>query len=122
MTLIAGFGYRVAATAESLANALAKARGAANEDAPLTKICVPADKAGEACIVAFAAEAGVEITPIDPAALTDIETPTQAERVIEKRGVGSVAEAAALAGGGAALIAERVVSDDRMATCALAKG
>ena len=100
----------------------AQPNGGTIRPAPLTKICVPADKAEEVCIVAFAADAGVEITAIEPAALTDIDTPTQAERVIEKRGVGSVAEAAALAGGGAALIAERVVSDDRMATCALAKG
>ena len=122
MTLIAGFGYRAAATAESLANALEKARAASRANGPLTAICVPADKAEAACATEFATLAGMTLTPIDPAALTSIETPTQAERVLEKRGVGSVAEAAALAGGGARLIAERVVSDDRMATCALAEG
>lgn len=121
MTLIAGFGYRAAATADSLANALTKARAEAGTDAPLAKICVPADKAEEACVTAFAAAEGVAITPIAPGALTAVETPTQAERVIEKRGTGSVAEAAAIAGGGSKLIAERVVSEDRMATCALAE-
>lgn len=122
MTLIAGFGFRAAATAESLANALEKARAVSRANAPLDAICAPADKADAACMTAFAALSGMTVTPVGEAALTAVDTPTQAERVIEKRGVGSVAEAAAIAGGGKRLIAARVVSDDRMATCALAEG
>lgn len=124
MTLIAGFGYRAAATADSLADALARARAAAGTDAPITAYCVPADKAGQACAAGFAAAAGVTVTPVAVAAMEEVETPTQSEKVLDKRGVGSVAEAVALAaaGPGGRVIVARVVSADHMATCALVEG
>ena len=124
MTLIAGFGYRAAATADSLADALAKARAAAGTDAPVTAYYVPADKAGQACAAGFAASAGVTVTPVAVAAMEEVETPTQSEKVLDKRGVGSVAEAVALAaaGPGGRVIVARVVSEDHMATCALVEG
>ena len=123
MTLVAGFGFRAAATAESLANALAQARAATGRAEPLARIAAPSDKAAAPVLARFAAEAGAEIAAI---AADDLpaETPTQAPRVLAKRGVGSVAEAAALAaaGPGARLLAPRAISEDRAATCALAEG
>ncbi len=121
MTLIAGFGYRAAATAESLADALARARAAAGTDEPVATCCVPADKADAACVSAFAAEADLAVTHVAVDVMAAVETPTQSEKVLDKRGVGSVAEAVALAaaGPGGRVIVERVVSADHMATCAL---
>ena len=51
-------------------------------------------------------------------------TPTQSDASLHVRGAGSVAEAAALAGAGpdAKLVRPRVISLDRMATCAIAEG
>jgi cobalt-precorrin 5A hydrolase len=56
--------------------------------------------------------------------LAGIATPTQSERIKERVGTGSVAEAAALAAAGrrARLISTRAVSQDRMATAAIAEG
>lgn len=113
---IAGFGYRGAAGVESLMAAYEAAGGGADA------IAVPADKADAACLLDFAAKLGLPVHPIQAQALQAITTPTQAARVIEKRGTGSVAEACALAAAGpeSRLIAPRVISADRMATCAIA--
>ena len=123
MTLVAGFGFRAAATAESLADALSKARAAAGCEEPLARVAAPADKAVSPVFTGFAAVISAEIAAVAAADLS-AETPTQAPRVIGKRGVGSVAEAAALAAAGpsAKLLAPRAISDDRAATCALAEG
>lgn len=117
--IVAGFGYRGAATVASLRAALA-ATGHATPDA----LAVPDDKTGAACIRALAQETGIAVHGVDAAALQAQDTPTQAERVIEKRGTGSVAEACALAvaGAGAVLLTTRHISDDRMASCAIARG
>lgn len=123
MTLVAGFGFRAAATAESLADALRRARTAAGREEPLARIATPADKVAAPVFAGFAAEIGAEVAAITAETLP-AETPTQAPRVLAKRGVGSVAEAAALAaaGPGGKLLATRAISDDRAATCALAEG
>jgi cobalt-precorrin 5A hydrolase len=56
-------------------------------------------------------------------AIAGIPTPTQSAASLAAHGTGSVAEAAALAAAGpdARLIARRIVSPDRLATCALAE-
>ncbi len=58
-----------------------------------------------------------------PGALAAQPVLTRSERVAERFGTGSVAEAAALAaaGPGARLVAPRVVSTDGMATAAIAE-
>lgn len=123
MTLVAGFGFRAAATTDSLADALREARAAAGRNEPLACIAAPADKAAAPVFTRFAADVGVEIAAVAAKNLP-AETPTQAPRVLAERGVGSVAEAAALAaaGPGAKLLAPRAISEDRAATCALAEG
>lgn len=116
--IIAGFGFRTGATAQSLHDAYKKLGGGADA------IAVPDDKAGALCFKQLALTLGLPVHKISAEAMQSVTTHTQAERVIEKRGVGSVAEACALAAAGteARLIAARHISEDRMATCALAEG
>ncbi len=116
--IIAGFGFRAEATKASLKSAYDKLGGGAGA------IAVPDDKAGALCLKQLAAELDLPVLKVSAEVMQAMETPTQAKRVIEKRGTGSVAEACALAAAGpeARLIAARHVSEDRMATCALAEG
>ena len=118
--IVAGFGFRSGATLDSLASALA-ALGEAGDPAV---IATAADKAETALFKGFAERLGLPVLPISAKLLQDQATGTQSAPSQAARGTGSVAEAAALAGAGkgAILIAARVVSDDRMATCALASG
>lgn len=115
--IVAGFGYRAGAAAASLAEAFAQAGGHADA------LAAPADKAG-GVLAEFAARVGLPVIAVTPEALRAVDTHTQSAPVRALRGVGSVAEAAALAaaGPGARLIETRVVAGDRMATCALAEG
>ena len=117
--IVAGFGFRTAATPASLHAALS----ATGVTLPAA-LAAPADKCAEPAFRAFAADLGLLVIAISPDALVAVETHTRSPRVNAARGTGSVAEAAALsaAGQNARLICPRVVSADRMATCALAEG
>ncbi|MBK1637080.1 cobalamin biosynthesis protein [Rhodovulum adriaticum] len=117
---VAGFGFRQAATVDSLTDALAQAGGAVG----LAALAAPADKAAAQCLAGLAARLGLPIQPVPADRLRAIDTPTQAARVLAARGTGSVAEAAALsaAGPGARLLSSRQISTDRMASCAIATG
>jgi cobalt-precorrin 5A hydrolase len=114
--IIAGFGFRGGATKDSLKNVYEKLGGGADA------LAAPSDKAGALCLRQLAAELELPVIRIDAETMQAVATPTQAPRVIEKRGTGSVAEACALAAAGAEgrLMAHRHISEDRMATCALA--
>jgi cobalt-precorrin 5A hydrolase len=116
--IVAGFGFRRAATAESLLDALDKARG---PQAPAL-LATAEDKAAAPAFQALSARLGLPIHAVTPDALAQAETLTRSATVRALRGSGSVAEAAALvaAGPGASLLGPRAVSADRMATCALA--
>jgi cobalt-precorrin 5A hydrolase len=116
--IVAGFGFRQAASLESLLDALDKARGA---QVP-TRLATAEDKAAAAAFLALSARLGLPIHAIAPDALAQAETLTRSARVRALRGSGSLAEAAALvaAGPGASLLGPRAVSADRMAACALA--
>jgi cobalt-precorrin 5A hydrolase len=116
--IVAGFGFRGAATAESLLDALDKARG---PQAPAL-LATAEDKAAAPAFQALSARLGLPIHAVTLDALAQVETPTRSATVRALRGSGSVAEAAALvaAGPGASLLGPRAVSADRMATCALA--
>ena len=116
--IVAGFGFRGAASVESLRDALVRTGGAPDA------VAVPTDKAGAACIQALARDMGVPVIAVPARALRAAQTATCSPRVTRLRGTGSVAEAAALcgAGPGARLLAPRSVSADRMATAALADG
>lgn len=117
--IVAGFGFRAAATGDSLAGAL---RAATNS--PVDAVAAPVDKCGSDVFVAFARELGVPLVSVTADDMQRAETLTKSQLVMKKRGTGSVAEAVALAaaGNGAELTGPRVVSGDRMATCAIAVG
>ncbi len=114
--VIAGFGCRAEATSESFRSALA-ATGM-RPDA----LAVPADRAG--VIAPICRGRGLAVHAVAAELLSDIDTPTRSTVSLAARGVGSVAEAAALAaaGPGARIVGLRVISSDRMATCAIAQG
>lgn len=123
--IVAGFGFRKGASTESLRDALQQAsKKAGHSDATLAGIGVPADKETTPAFVDLVGSMEAPVIAIEPDALSSVQTNTQSARVLEMRGTGSVAEACALlaAGKGASLLTARVISSDRMATCALAKG
>ncbi|MBB3346567.1 MULTISPECIES: cobalamin biosynthesis protein [unclassified Sphingomonas] len=116
--IVAGFGCRASATAESLAAAFA----AAAQGRSVDRLAAPADRV--ALLAPLARALGVPVVPITDAALAATVTPTRSPASVTARGTGSVAEATALhaAGPGARLLTTRLVSPDRRATCALAIG
>ena len=116
--IVAGFGFRRGATHESLREAYDKARASNHA----THLATAADKAEAPAFKTLAKAVNLPTVALTPNALTDTDTPTQSPRVQAERGTGSVAEASALAAAGPAarLIGPRMISTDRMASCALA--
>jgi cobalt-precorrin 5A hydrolase len=116
--IVAGFGCRAGTSLAALEAALALAAGDRRPDL----LAAPADRA--ALVAPLAAKLGLPLFAIATADLQRIETPTQSPVSLARRGVGSVAEAAALAaaGPGAQIVQPRCMSADRFATCALAEG
>ena len=126
---VAGFGFRRGATLESLRDALAQAISAMPRGMPLRSIALIAaahDKAEATSLRALADELGLPVHAVDTAQLNSTPTLTDNANIRALRGSGSTAEAAALAaalthgGPGAMLLSPRVVSIDRLATCAIA--
>lgn len=117
---VAGLGFRAAADIDALRDALIAAGGSAGLDALATIV----DKAEAAAIVALARELGLPVKAISNDALANITTTTHSDRIDAKFGVGSLAEAVALAaaGPGARLVAPRAISSNGMATAAIAEG
>lgn len=117
---VAGLGFKNYVTLASLREALLAAGGGEG----LAAVATVSDKADTDALKQLARECGVPIRAVPADVLASVATPTQSERIAEKFGTGSVAEAAALAaaGPGARLIATRVVSQDRTATAAIAEG
>ncbi|MDS9468245.1 cobalamin biosynthesis protein [Paracoccus sp. MBLB3053] len=118
--IVAGFGFRSNASAESLADAFRQAA-----DGRAVALAVTAeDKASSDAFRQFCATLGISGRGIDAATLARQKPATRSAASIQARGLGSLAEAAALAAAGpqARLLGPRAVSSDRMATCALAEG
>lgn len=118
--IAAGFGFRRGATVESLADALDRAGGAGTADL----LATARDKASAPAFQALARRLGLPVRGVDAGVLAAQHTPTRSAASLAARRTGSLAEAAALAaaGPGARLAAPRALSDDGMATCALAWG
>ena len=118
-----GLGFRAEADATSLQDVLAQVL-AAEPNKKIDAVVSEAAKARAPVFRDFAISLGVPGLGVTPADLAQMITPTQSQRIQDKFGTGSLAEAAALAAAGpnARLIVERVVSTDGMATAALAKG
>lgn len=116
--IVAGFGCRAGTTLASLEAALTLAAA----DRRPALLAAPADRVP--LVAPIADKLGLRLVAIDAPLLRAMETPTRSAVSLDRRGVGSVAEAAALAaaGPGARLVQRRCVSPDRQATCALAEG
>ena len=111
---VAGIGFRPAASLAALSDALDRA-------GPADALATIHAKAQAPVIVALARARGL---PLIGVKVAGIATPTQSARVIAMLGTGSLAEAAALAalGPGARIVTPRTVSQDGMATAAIAEG
>jgi len=123
--VVAGIGCRSGVTAIELNSAIEAAlslRVAAGKT--LHRIAAPAAKARETGLAAVAAARGVPLVLVTQADLeaADSRTLTRSERAVATMKVGSVAEAAALAGAGptARLLGPRIAIGP--VTCALAEG
>ena len=117
--IVAGFGFRAGATLASLQDALASAQ---HGQVQVTRLATPRDKTP---LVERLAEAmDLLLVAIDSDALRAAQTATKSAFSLKIRQTGSVAEACALAaaGPGARLLTPRYISQDRMATCAIAEG
>ena len=116
--IIAGFGFRHGATEDSFADALARAAGGRKVDAVATLEGKAQD------LARFAMRQNLRVIPVSPDAAETAETLSTSEISLAVKSLPSVAEATALAaaGPGARLLAPRVISADRMATCAIAEG
>ncbi|MBU2981650.1 cobalamin biosynthesis protein [Lentibacter algarum] len=114
--IVAGFGFRQSATLDSLRDAYAKAGHTAQS------IATAADKAEAPAFQALAAELDLPIVAVAPEALEMQTTTSQSQASQAAHQTGSVSEASALAAAGpqARLLSARVISDDRLATCAIA--
>lgn len=117
--IVAGFGFRVKASIDSLRGALHLAA----EGQSVSALASYADKES-ALVQALAEELGVPHLKIAAEHAAAQPVLTQSSCSEAAYGVGSVAEAVALAGAGqgSTLLGARVVSPDRAATCAVAKG
>lgn len=118
--IVAGFGFSSAATADSLRTAFELASAGHRIDA----LATVADKRGHTGLAAFTEGTALPLHFVAPADLAGQRTLTCSPRSRATHGTGSVAEASALAaaGPGARLLAPRQISDDRLATCAVAIG
>ena len=121
-TIIIGIGFRAQASAEDLRTAISAALD--DERTTNARLATPEDKANASALIEAAQYFGLAIVTVSASALCAqaARCITQSAMVSAKRGVGSVAEAAALAvaGEGAALRGPRVVGPTRMVTIAIA--
>ena len=116
--IVAGIGYRAAATVDDLRAALALT-GAQPE--ALASIDT---KASGAAMTELAAELDLRVIAIDEDRIAGVETPTRSERIDARFGTGSLAEAAALAAvdhQSARITVARVQTENGMATAAIAE-
>ncbi|MFC6588054.1 cobalamin biosynthesis protein [Sulfitobacter pacificus] len=119
---VMGLGFRAAADLASLQDAMRLAL----EGAGGTKIDALVTEAAKSREIVFQELAGLMGIPGLGITQTDLQqmiTPTQSQRIQDRFGTGSLAEAAALAAAGpnARLVAPRVVSGDGKATAAIAQ-
>jgi cobalt-precorrin 5A hydrolase len=118
--IVAGLGFSSSATVNSLRAAYDAAAGAHDVQA----LATVADKEGHLALASFAETLALPLHFVAAADLAGQRTLTCSNRSRATYGTGSVAEASALAaaGNGARLFSPRHISDDRLATCAIAIG
>lgn len=118
---VAGIGFRSGAAMSSLQDALVKAVDAAG-GAPVQALVTESGKSRAPVFKELAQTMGLVGLSVRTGDMAQMITPTQSQRILDQFGTGSLCEAAALvaAGADATLVAVRVVSDDGMATAAIA--
>jgi cobalt-precorrin 5A hydrolase len=120
LQLVAGIGFRRHTEPEEIVGLVRQALALVPGE--LQAVAAAADRAGEAALRRAAETFALVPVAVEPEALAaaDARVPTRSPRIEASRGVGSVAEAAALAaaGEGAVLVLPRIASPG--ATCALA--
>ncbi len=118
--IVAGLGFSSTATVDSLQAAYDRASVGQTVDA----LATVADKEGNTALAEFAAATDLPLHFVAPADLAGQRTLSCSNRSRATYGTDSVAEASALAaaGPGARLTSPRHISDDRLATCAVAIG
>ncbi|WP_150293833.1 cobalamin biosynthesis protein [Sphingobium estronivorans] len=117
--IVAGFGFRKSASLVSLRSAWERATEGANAPAALATLDHKAPQ-----LASLARELRLPLIKVSSDRLAIQSTRTHSPASLAAHRTGSVAEAAALAAAGphARLLAPRAVSQDRLATCALAEG
>ena len=123
VTLVAGVGFRQGTQAPEIEALIRRALAAAGlEPDALAGIATAADRAGAGALAEAAARFGLvpEAIAAEALAQADARVVTRSPRIETSRGIGSVAEAAALAACGpeSRLVLPRIASPG--ATCALA--
>jgi cobalt-precorrin 5A hydrolase len=121
--LVAGIGFRHGSGADEIATLIDRALDQVGVPrSRLAAIATAADRAGEPAIREAAARFNLSPVPVDPEALDarDADVVTRSARIERLRGVGSLAEAAALAAAGplSRIALPRIASAGT--TCALA--
>ncbi|KIN76258.1 cobalamin biosynthesis protein [Sulfitobacter mediterraneus] len=119
---VAGIGFRGAAGLASLQDALQRALDAAG-GGTLDALVSEAAKSREPAFRELAQLLHLPGLGVTQSDLEQMITPTQSQRIQDRFGTGSLAEAAALAAAGpkAQLVVQRVISGDGMATAAIAE-
>lgn len=118
---VAGIGFRGNATVISLEDALAKVLKQAGNQ-PIKALVTESAKSREPVFKELAQRLGLPGLGVRSEDMAQMITPTQSQRILDQFGTGSLCEAAALVAAGpeAQLIAARAISDDGMATAAIA--
>ena len=119
-----GLGFRKAVTIKSFENLIHQVYHLTELPGPIKALATLDTKALDPALQEFAAAKKITLISVSLENLKRQITPTQSPAAQAAYGLGSIAEAAALfaAGNGSSLIFKRFVSDDKLATCAFAKG
>ena len=122
--IFVGLGFRKAVTPQSFEDLLYQVFDLTELPGPIEALATLDTKAFYPALQKFVAARKVTLIPVPMANLQRQITPTQSSAAQAAYGLGSIAEAAALAaaGNGSSLIFKRIISNDKLATCALAKG
>ena len=122
--IFVGLGFRKAVTIKSFENLIHQVYHLTALPGPIKAFATLDTKALDPALQEFAAAKRITLIPVSLKNLKRQITQTQSSATQTAYGLGSIAEAAALsaAGDGSYLIFKRLVSNDKLATCAFAKG
>ena len=122
--IFVGLGFRQAVTIKSFENVIHQVYHLTELPGPIKALATLDTKALDPALQEFAAAKKITLISVSLENLKLQITPTQSPAAQAAYGLGSIAEAAALsaAGDGSYLIFKRLISNDKMATCAFAKG